>query len=764
MKKLPVIPEDLFELISVEDPQISPDGNSVLFVQMQPLYLKNEYQRKIVLLNLQTGSIHQLTPESQHNSSPRWSPDGRTICFVSTRNGKPQLYLLPVDGGEAKAITALPNGISAPVWSPDGQWIAFLSQVTSEESVLEDEGVLFNSHVAPLTQNWVAKHHTDLKDPRVITKLPYRTGISFFDGLYQHVYVMPAAGGTPQRLTSGMFHHSAVSWSPDSRYVVTNSNREQSNGDEFFELWSTIIKIDIHTKQETIVAFEVSEEGRAPLVSPDGKWVAHYFVPKVESPYAEPYHIAITPLAGGESILVSNDALTVIDFKWSPDSQHLYFLTHDHGDGKVVKINLQGRLEKEIITGARQVVQFAIAQDSNKLVFSATSPVVPSELFSLNQKTGHEERLTHFNDAWVEKHYLSEPVEINYTGHDDTPLQGWYYPPMDFDPSKKYPVCVEIHGGPQIMWGNTFWHEFQVLVSKGYFVFFCNPRGSSGYGADFQRLRGKGGYTDMPDIMDGLDEVLKREQAADSERLVVTGGSYGGFLTGWVVTHTDRFKAAVSQRGVYDELNMFGSGDIPESVEWYHGGIPSVENLQELWDYSPAAHAKDVVTPLMILHSELDYRVPISQAETFFAALRRHGNRDAVMVRFPREGHELSRSGEPHHRVERINKIVSWFEQHINLNKNLAIGVNMEQFNLFLGEFSNWHYDGKQLECTYDCGNFDLAAAFVQRLAELLHGRDNLPSFTIDGRVVRIQFFDESIRNTSLAQLTLARLMALYMV
>ena len=697
MGGLPIVPESLYDLISVDDPQISPDGRTIAFVQTQPSYQENRYRRSIQLMDLETKSMRRLSGDQQKDFSPRWSPDGKQICFVSTRNGIPQLFLISADGGEARQLTRMVGGAGAPVWSPDGQWLAFLSDSTAEECDLEDQDVLYDSSVSGFASAWSDEQRQALKDPRVITQLPYRTGTSFFDGKYHHVYLISAAGGAPKRLTSGMFHHSMVDWSPDSQYVVTNSNRKQSSGDEFFELWSTILKINIQTGEESIVAFEVAEEGRHPLVSPDGKWVAHCFVPKVKSPYAEPYYIAVTPFAGGKTKIVSGDELTVIDFKWDVDSQHLIFLTHDHGDGKLIKVNLDGSIKEEWVAGKRQVSSFTLDKAGKTIAFSITAPLMPSELFSKHLPTQKETQLTTFNTAWEKKYHLSDVTEIKYQGAGDVEIQGWYMRPRNFDPKKSYPLAVEIHGGPQVMWGNSFWHEFQILAARGYFVFFCNPRGSSGYGAKFQRIRGKGGYTDMPDIMTGMDTVISLEKSVDPERLAVTGGSYGGFLTGWIVTHTNRFKAAVSQRGVYDELNMFGSGDIPESVEWYHGGIPREETLKELWEYSPAAHAKNLTTPLMILHSELDYRVPISQAETFFAALRRHGNRDAIMVRFPREGHELSRSGEPRHRVERLYKIADWFDTHIQPAYFQPKAFNQDDFHAYLDEFGGWTLQGTAL-------------------------------------------------------------------
>lgn len=742
MTLLPVVPESLYDIVTVEDPQFSPDGKTIAFVRMQPDGNSNQYRRSIFLVASDGSTPARAFTRGASDSSPRWSPDGQTLLFVSTRSGSPQLYAVPLSGGEAVQLTRMVGGAYHPAWSPDGKWIAFNSRSTVGEHALEDSGQLYDPLLQSFAADWSKNHREGLKDPRVITRLPYRTGTSFFDGQYQHVYVIPAAGGIPRRLSNGNFHHAEPDWTPDSKTVVTNSNRDQSSGDEFFELWSSIIGFDLETGQEKILVHEVCEEGRPALVSPDGKWVTHSFIPKVASPYAEPYYAAVSSMETGQTTIISDDAdLTVIDFDWDADSQHLFCLIHDHGDGKLVRLSRSGGQPEAIITGTRMVQAFTLSSDGKKLAYTCSTPTHPSDLFILDLAERKEAQLTRFNTAWETAHALSVPQEIRYKGAQDVEVQGWFFRPKDFDPAKSYPLAVEIHGGPQVMWGNSFWHEFQVLCSRGYYVFFCNPRGSSGYGATFQRIRGHGGYTDMADIMTGLDTVLAMEKSADPARLAVTGGSYGGFLTGWIVGHTERFKAAVSQRGVYDELNMFGSGDIPESVEWYHNGIPRPETLMELWEYSPAAYAQKVTTPLKILHSELDFRVPISQAETFFAYLRRYGNRDAVMVRFPREGHELSRSGEPRHRIRRLYEIVNWFDQHIQPDCLAAQPLTAAQIDQALATLPGWSLENGGLIRTVECGNAEIAQALIQQVGKIAAESSYQPALHLDGTRLTLRLF-----------------------
>ncbi len=403
------------------------------------------------------------------------------------------------------------------------------------------------------------------------------------------------------------------------------------------------------------------------------------------------------------------------------------------------------------------VEQFTVSECGKKITFTTSTPTDPSNLFILDLTTNKTKQLTNFNLQFVENHLLSHPTELRYKSDNGIEIQGWFYRPVNYDPNNLYPVAVEIHGGPQIMWGNSFWHEFQVLCSRGYYVFFCNPRGSAGYGTEFQKIRGKGGYTDMPDIMNGVKALLKKEKNADPKKLCVTGGSYGGFLTGWIVTHSNIFKAAVSQRGVYDELNMFGSGDIPESVEWYHNGVPSTQNLEELWEYSPVAHSRNVTTPLLIMHSELDYRCPISQAESFFAHLRRNGNRDVQMLRFPREGHGLSRNGEPLHRVERLYRIANWFDLHISNNNVFNTTIDEINFYELFPDLKDWEINHNKLKKVIFCGNRYIGNIVMNKLHKKLKKSISQISFILDEKELSIIIKNNDFEKITLNEIYLAK-------
>ena len=754
----PIVPESLYEYSIIEDPQFSPDGKRIAFVRQYADDASNGYIRNIWIADPSGRKKPYQFTFGGKDFCPRWSPDGHRIAFVSVRNGTPQIYVMSVDGGEAVRLTSMVGGASGIAWSPDGKWIAFNSDATEAERELEDKGLLYNPAFSGENKEWSSRQREALKDPREITRLPYRTGTAFFDGCYHHVYIIASTGGTPKRLSHGDWHHSAPVWSADSKSVLANSKREQSSGEENFELWSDVIRFDIETAAETVMVCEVAEEGTPVEISPDGKWIMHTFVPKIACPYQDPYHVGISAYeADAQPASISHEDLTIAAHHWAADSEHIYCVQHHWGKASLIRMSRELKDVETVISGDFMVESFNVDKTGRCIAYTASSSDKPSDLYVMDLTKNVSRKLTDFNREFERTHFFSIPKEIRYKSTDDVEIQGWYMYPRDYDPSKSYPLAVEIHGGPQIMWGTSFWHEFQILASHGCFVFFCNPRGSAGYGANFQRIRYGGGYTDMPDIMNGLDTVLSMEKSADPERLAVTGGSYGGFLTAWVVTHTDRFKAAVSQRGVYDQFVHFGCGDIPEAIEWYYHGKPRPENLAELWDYSPSAHAANVTTPTLILHSELDYRCPISMAESFFAHMRRNGVRNCHMLRFPGEGHELSRAGKPHHRIERLARIVGWFDKFIRHDGNAVKEIERKELRGWLRDMPGWKVERGTLTRVIECGDFDLAVKMLNKTAAVLEEYHKTAKLAVDNDRLVINLVSREIGKITLNEVLTAK-------
>ena len=757
----PVTPESIFEISTIESPEFSPDGKNIIFVRLETDAEENDYLRSIWVVDSAGRRKPVRLTSGNHDRDPHWSPDGKNVAFISSRGGSPQVYVIPVTGGEAVRITNMVGGASDVRWSPDGQWLAFISEATEAEREMEDRGLMYDPVIRRFSGEWSEKHRAGLKDPRIITKLPYKTGKDFFDGRYRHIYVIPAKGGTPKRLTDGDFHHSTPQWTPDSRYVVSNSCRIQNNGDENFEIWSTIFRYDIHTAEETLMVSEISEEGRDVLVSPDGKWLLHDYVlkdiPEQEcpSPYQEPYRLGVSPnQPEAEPVCITDCDLTLHDFKWDSDSEHIFIRISEKGKVFLIRTGRDGAGRQQITDGVRSVDAFTISKDGKSIAYTASATDHPGDLFIVSADSGRTTQLTRFNAEFERTHFLTRAYEVWYKDPDGVDIQGWIYYPRNFDPKKKYPLQVWIHGGPQMMDSPKYMVDLQFFCSNGFFVFHCNPRGSSGYGAEFQRSRGMGGVKDMADIMAGVDHVLSLEKSIDPERMVVTGASYGGFLTGWVATHTDRFKAAVAQCGVYDQLNMFGSGDIPESEEWYYGGVPSPETLPAYWEQSPAAHAKNVTTPLLIMHNELDYRVPISQAESFFANLHRNGKHFVEFMRFPDEGHVLARLGKPLRRVHREYLLLAWFFRYVEPTDK---EISREELRSWLRILPGWKLDTKGIYKTFECGTADIAVRMLNKVVELAEISGKTADLHLVGTTLTIRLADPQSHTAGLSEVLLAK-------
>ncbi|MCS6886876.1 S9 family peptidase [Chloroflexus sp.] len=665
--------DDLYELGWLEDPRLSPDGQLVAVVWVTVDRVNNGYHRQIALVSTVGGPLRRFTRGKQ-DRQPRWSPDGKWLAFVSNRDDeRGQIYIIPVNGGEAQQLTNMPNGASDPAWSPDGRWIAFLSPVNAEEQAREDAG----ETPPPPADAWEARrareqrqHEEELRhDPRVVTKLPYRSGTSYFDDRRRHIYMIevnPEAetSAIPRRLTSGDLHYSAPVWMPAGDALLSTATRDPE-ADSLFAYYDVVrIPIDGSLLQAlTRPGFSYFD----PQPSPDGSQIAFLRLNE-ERLLGEGRRVAIIPAEGGEPHdLTAHTDLNVEQFHWQPDGQGVLFSAGWRGEAHVYQIGLPGtptyRNGATLVGGPRIVSEFDVGRDGS-IAFVAGSAENPCDLF-FRSADGHERRLTAINDRLLSQRLIAPIEEIVYLAPDGNEVQGWVLHPPDFDPANRYPLAVYIHGGPHVMWGpgfRTMWHEWQVAAARGYVVFFCNPRGSEGYGELWRdAIRGKWGEADAPDILAGIDALVARGYI-DPQRIAVTGGSYGGYMTAWLIGHDDRFACAVAARGVYNLLTQHSTSDAHELIEIEFGGFPW-ELYEELWDHSPLAHAHKITTPLLLLHSELDYRVPISEAEQLFAILRRQ-KKVVELVRYPREGHELTRSGEPRHRADHMRRTLEWFDRY----------------------------------------------------------------------------------------------------
>lgn len=657
--KAPWTAEDLFALKWVDEAQFSPDGRRIVFVVREVDRESNGYRSALWLVNTGAGRPRRLTwGAGRGDTQPAWSPDGRRIAFTSARSGTAQIHVIEIKGGEGRPVTALPRGAHSPAWSPDGKTLAFLSRVNDAER-LEAQAPAARTPGPERKRLEDGKKEAEERalDPRVITRLLYRSGQEWVDGRWNHVFIQDLACKRPPRsLSSGDWHHGRPRFHPDGGSVFTTSERTGIEGHE--EVYD-VLRFPLEggepafvTRKRSVTSFDVS---------PDGRTLATTSVPGTRY-WAHPQQARLTDLVTGEERVLSAELdADVQDVRFGRDGAEVCFLAPLGGNVHVYATGLEGGEPRLRAGGERKVLAYDVSRATGALALVATDFKTPQDLFVV-PAGGGERRVTALCDRLVARRHMSLPETFVFEGHGGVPIQGWVLPARGFEKGRPGKLAVEIHGGPHIMWGNEFWHEFQVMASAGYSVFYCNPRGSNGYGLAFKGMLYRNwGVDDSRDILAGADEAVRRGYGAP-EKLYVTGGSYGGYMTAWIVTHDDRFKAAVAQRGVYNLLSMYNGSDAQCLLDWEFETAPWDDPML-LVRHSPVHYANRVKTPTMVMHADCDFTATIPSAEEFYNALKRNGVK-SCFVRYPREGHELSRSGEPAHRVDRIERILGWFEAH----------------------------------------------------------------------------------------------------
>ena len=670
MPKRPITPEDLYRIVTLEDPKLSPDGQWIAFTRAQPNAFHNNYVRNIWVVPVAGGDPIQIT-RGDKDSSPSWSPDGIMLAFQSGRgtDGKAQIYVIPVTapGGDARQITRMLNGATQPSWSSDSKTLAFLSAASADERAREDQNR--DEKRDPPKDKLDIKHRAERReeddkgrlDPYPAWRIPYRAGTTFSGERYAQIYTVDTseADPLPRRRTHREANHEPPLWSPDGQFIYTARQVDPSTDEP--NRTSALFKIRAVDGQ-TVMLTDASMTSFTPVPSPDGKWVAFTHYPRDGAfPVTERLtHLAVIDAEGSTPV---RDLSTTLDVSahflaWTPDNE-IVFSSSWHGDGPIFAVTPDGTT-RTVIDGRFRAT--FLNADAGGVVYVASTPECPPELFYLPHG-GSMRQLTHFNQPFLDDVIIQPTHTRWYESDAGVKIQGWYLLPVGYQAGQKMPLALNIHGGPHVMWATgeaSMFHEWQLHAARGYVVFCCNPRGSDGYGEAFmQGVHEDWGDTAMRDIMTGVDLMIA-DGIVDPDRMAITGGSYGGYMVAWILGHSDRFKAAVAQRGVYNLLSFYGTTDVPSLISGEFGAEPW-EDSQKLWRHSPLAYAHLIKTPLLIEHAEQDYRVPIEQAEQLFAYVHRTGG-IVKLLRYPREGHEKSRSGEPAHRVDRLHHMVDWFD------------------------------------------------------------------------------------------------------
>ena len=666
--------EDVVKIKYVEDPQISPDGKLIAYVVMSANPMDKGYDRDIYMVAADGSETVRLTRGGK-NSSPRWSPDGSQLAFVSSRNERPQIFILPVGhAGEARTLTGHENGAFAPSWSPDGTHIAYLSSSNVDERKKEDS----DEKDEPPKDKLDGKHRGERKkeeeqsrwDPRPMHRIPYRQGTSFMDDRNSQIYVVPVDedlegdDAKPRRLTDAEASYSPPVWSKSGRTIVTSRNWN-IGADETFQ-YNNIYLIDVESGVERRYKDDDNSYFGA-IPSYDGDWLICTRQPGTSTDTLS--RLTLVPLEGGSDPVELNLELDrpVYGYDLVEDGS-LIVLVANEGRVEVHELDPKTKSFNPIVTEEQSILGFDVLRDGSFAYVSRTTDRL-HELFFMDANS--TKQLTDVNQAFIDEVVVQETHEIWFENPEGQKIQGWYLLPPGFEEGKRYPLALNIHGGPHVMWtpsSPAMWHEWQTHAAEGYVVFYCNPRGSDGYGQEhLSAIHSDWGKVTMDDVMAGVDAMIAKG-FIDESRMAITGGSFGGYMTAWIIGHTDRFASAVPQRGVYNISSFYGTSDVPRLMSAEFDTEPW-EDPDKFWQHSPLAYAHNVKTPTLIIHSENDFRVPIEQAEQLFAWIRRATDSPVKMLRYPREGHELSRSGEPAHRISRLTEMVKWFDTYCQPEK-----------------------------------------------------------------------------------------------
>ncbi|WP_323674352.1 S9 family peptidase [Halorubellus sp. PRR65] len=713
--------EDYLELATPSDPRVSPDGERVAFVrrtarvddrelgtdadacdegedarsvdgegdgEMDATDVR-EVEASVYVVDLGGGEPRRFTAAAGVDSEPRWSPSGDRIAFATDRGEErpPDVWVLPVDGGEARRVTNVPGGVSALAWGPDGDRVAFLQSTTAGERERGDDLAVDDDY------------EREDPDPRVVDRTVYRAAQSYTDGTRSHVYVADlTADDAVTRVTDGAVDHTAPAWGDDGALYFGARDPADDAADPDDTTEFALRRRGPDGGVETLVR-DTSWAPRL-AVADDGR-VAYASTPEDRSTLRQADVHLYDPDTGDVRVPTADLDRTIegdAPLQFGPGDESVYVLTPETGSVVVRRVPVAPAGADAPPDAAPTVV---VGEDAHCSGFDASADVLafaasewdhPGDVFAATPRGAEQTRLSTLNRDYLDERAVVQPEALSFPAGDasalrpddgaasddgnetravasvdadrvaDAAVQGWLFTPPELGPEESAPLVVEVHGGPHATWtgSGTMWHEFQTLAAAGFCVFACNPRGSTGYGEAFQAaIERDWGAVTAADVLAGVDRVTERD-AVDDDELFLAGGSFGGYMTAWLLAHTDRFDAGVPQRGVYDLVSFYGSTDgAYKLVEDDFGETPWTDP-EFLAAHSPAMAADAIDAPTLVVHAEDDYRVPIGGAELLYRGLRKNGT-PTRLVRYPREGHELSRSGEPGHVVDRIERIRDWF-------------------------------------------------------------------------------------------------------
>lgn len=650
--------DDLIKVRRVSDPQISPDGRWIAYTITDTDKTANRGTTQIYLVSSNGGEPRQITSEKASSNLPRWSADGKRLAFVSAREGLSQVWTLEIASGNLKKISNMSTGTDGPLWSPDGKWIVFLSDVHPECD--SDECNKKRDQQAAQVK----------VRARVANQLLYRRGSWWDDGKRTHIFIVPSEGGEARDLTPGGYDAPSptgggindYSFSPDSKELAfaRNTDKNQATSTN-----SDIFVVSLASGESKRLTAANAAADHSPLYSPDSCYIA-YRAQKKPGFEADRWQLMLYDLKTFKRFAVTPDFDSSIEsFKFSPDGQHIYLAAAERGRKPVYKLSLKSRtLTKLIADGFNEELQ--VSEDGKFIIFTRQSATRPSEVFRANSDGSAVVQITRTNENSLAGFNLKSAEDINWIGASGTPLHGFIIKPPNFDHKKKWPLLVLIHGGPQSASSDSWnfrWSP-QVFASAGYVVFTPNPRGSKGYGQKFvDEVSGDWGGKVFTDILKGVDYLCSMPYI-DREKIAAAGGSFGGYMVNWIEGHNDnpriKFKTLISHAGVYNLTSSYGSTDELWFFEWEFKGTPWT-NPDMYVKWSPHVFAKYFKTPMLLIHGEFDYRVPVTEGLQMFTTLQRQGV-ESKLLYFPDEGHSIQR---PQNIELWYNSIIHWLDVHL---------------------------------------------------------------------------------------------------
>ncbi len=638
--------DDLYNLKQISQLQYSPDGCWIAFVVTKAEKKANSYNSDIWKIPAGGGVPVRLTRHKQEDHSPQWSPDGKYLAFLSERTGKSQIWLFYTQGGEPRQLTKMNNGVERFIWTPDGARIAFIAKDPEPKDKKKSDVIVVNR----------LQHKRD--------------GEGYLDEKRDHIWLISVENGQPQRVTEGPFDEEDIGFSPDGKEIIFVSNRfENPDANENTDLWT----IEIERGRIRQLTTNVGPDAH-PSWSHDGKSIAYLASLNLNNVSGITYLWRIDAEGGNPVNLTENidrnvagwDAYEEVMIKpvWSADDKHIYFILEDGGNWHVCRIHSSGGNLERLVAGERTASNLVLSPDGQDMAFTLDEPLSPPEIYTAEADGQGLRKLTSLNEGFVAGLELSRPVNIHYQSFDGQEIEGWVMKPMGFQPGKRYPMVLWVHGGPQYQLGTFFDYRFQLLAAAGYVVLYTNPRGSTGYGESFTHaIWADWGNKDLKDVLAGVDHVVEMG-FVDPGRIGITGWSYGGEMTNFAITRTDRFKAAVAGASDADYFSCYGYDDLHV---WWETEVGLPWEKPELYrKLSSIYDVNKVKTPTLYLHGQNDYRCPLPQAELMYLRLKKLGV-DTELVIYPDESHSLS---QPDHQIDRYRRTIEWFDKYLKPKSN----------------------------------------------------------------------------------------------